>query len=80
MNIINVRGLALTVLYCNCFRSLLRLYTTSVRTEVTVRVRSQTGITPRLVNPLGEKTFIRLAGITETAAHIQEACSRSRPW
>ena len=32
-------------------------------------------ITPRLVNPLGEKTLIKLAGITETAAHMQEACS-----
>ena len=32
-------------------------------------------ITPRLVNPLGEKTLIKLAGITETAAHMQKACS-----
>ena len=43
------------------------------------RVRSQASITPRLVNPLGEKTLIKLAGITETAAHMQEACSGSRP-
>ena len=33
------------------------------------------GYTPRLINPLGEKTLIKLAGITETAALIQEACS-----
>ena len=39
---------------------------------------SQASITPRLVNLLGEKTFIKLAGITETATHMQEACS-SRP-
>ena len=31
-------------------------------------------------NSLGEKTLIKLAGITETAAHMQEACSRSRPY
>ena len=43
------------------------------------RVRSQASITPRLVNPLGEKTLIKLAGITETAAHMQEACSNSGP-
>ena len=47
--------------------------------SVTVHVCSQAGITPRLVNPFGKKTLIKLAGITEMAAHMQEACSRSRP-
>ena len=44
-----------------------------------MRGRSQASITLWLVNPLGKKTLIKLAGITETAAHMQEACSRSRP-
>ena len=51
----------------------------SVSQIVSTTFLSQASITPQLVNRLGEKTLIKLAGITETAAHMQEACSRSRP-